>query len=126
MLIALAIIALLAAVALPGLARRLDAAFADADLQQLGSSADGLPARVATLGVDLLLDQAALAAVLPDGNLPIDIPPGWTAEVEKAARFWHSTSCAAGSLMVTQTSTGQRWRITVARATCAVSLARLT
>ncbi|MEO5732849.1 MAG: prepilin-type N-terminal cleavage/methylation domain-containing protein [Rubrivivax sp.] len=121
-LIALAIVALLAAVALPNMARRLDTAFADADLQQLGSSAQGLPARVATLGIDLVLDQKALALALPDGNPPIDIPPGWTATVETAARFWHSTACAAGSVLFTQASTGQRWRITVARATCAIGV----
>ncbi len=124
-LIALAIVALLAAVALPGMARRLDSAFADADLQQLGSSAQGLPARVATLGIDLLLDQQALTVALPDGNPPIDIPKGWTATVETAARFWHSTACAAGSVLVTQSSAGRRWRITVAHQTCAIGLTEL-
>jgi prepilin-type N-terminal cleavage/methylation domain-containing protein len=64
-LIALSIIAMVAAVAVPSLARRLDLAFSDADLQQAQASAKLLPARVATLGIELTLDAAALAKPLP-------------------------------------------------------------
>lgn len=124
-LIALGIIALVAAVALPSLARRLDAAFSDADLQQAQSSARILPARVATLGIDLVLDKAALAQPLPDGNLPLDLARGWEAKVEKPARLWHSGTCEAGALVLREPTQGRRWRVSVSRLTCAVEVVAL-
>lgn len=126
MLIALAIIALVAAVALPGLASRLDAAFSDADLQQAQASARLLPARVATLGIDLTLDAAALAKPLPDGNLPLDLPRGWQTQVETPARLSRSGTCDAGSLVLREPTEGRRWRFGVARITCEVSITALT
>jgi prepilin-type N-terminal cleavage/methylation domain-containing protein len=124
-LIALAIIALVAAVAVPGLARRLDAAFGDADLQQAVASARLLPARVATLGIDLTLDTAAMSRPLPDGGPPLDIPRGWEVTVEKPARLSRSGTCEAGSLVVREPAEGRRWRFGVARLTCEIGIMTL-
>lgn len=124
-LIALSIIALLAAVAVPGLARRLDAAFSDADLQQAQASARLLPARVATLGIDLTLDTAALLRPLPDANLPLDIPRGWQTKVETPARLSRTGTCEAGSLVLREPNDGRRWRIGITRLTCEVIISAL-
>lgn len=124
-LIALGIIALMAAVALPGLVHRLDASFSEADLQQAGSSAQLLPARVTTLGIDLTLDAAALALPLPDGYLPLDIPLGWVAKIDKPARLARSGTCEAGSLVLREPTQGRRWRLAITRLTCEVSVFEL-
>ena len=124
-LIALGIIALVAAVALPSLARRLDSAFSDADLQQAQSSARILPARVATMGIDLVLDKAALTKPLPDGNPPLDLARGWEATVEKPARLGRSGTCEAGTVVLREPSQGRRWRVSVARLTCEVDVVAL-
>lgn len=124
-LIALSIIALVAAVVLPSLARRLDAAFSDADLQQALSSAQALPVRVVTMAVDLTLDAASLSKPLPDGRLALDLPSGWQATVEKAPRLWQSGTCDAGSLLLTETLQGRRWRVAFARQTCEVTITAL-
>lgn len=124
-LIALSIMALVAAVAVPGLARRLDVAFSDADLQQALTSARLLPARVATLGIDLSLDASAVTKPLPDGSLPLDIPSGWEVKVEKAVLLSHTGTCDAGSFVLGEPATGRRWRIAVARITCEVSVTAL-
>jgi len=124
-LVALAIIALVAAVAVPSLARRLDFAFSDADLQQAQTSARLLPARVATLGIDLTLDAAALAKPLPDGNPPLDIPRGWQTKVETPARLSRSGTCEAGALVLREPTEGRRWRIGIARLTCEIGITAL-
>jgi prepilin-type N-terminal cleavage/methylation domain-containing protein len=124
-LIALAIVAMVAAVAIPSLARRLDLAFSDADLQQAQASARLLPARVATLGIDLTLDAAAVNTPLPDGNPPLNIPRGWEARVETPARLSRSGSCEAGSLVLREPTEGRRWRFDIARLTCEVGITAL-
>jgi prepilin-type N-terminal cleavage/methylation domain-containing protein len=124
-LIALGIIALMAAVVVPGLARRLDTAFQQADLQQVLSSARLLPARVATLGIDLTLDAAALDKPLPDGNPPLDLPSGWTVRVESPARLAHSGTCVSGALVVQEPTEGRRWRVGVARLSCEIAITEL-
>ncbi|MDE2367963.1 MAG: type II secretion system protein [Burkholderiales bacterium] len=124
-LIALTIVALVAAVALPGLARRLDTAFSDADLQQTVASARALPARTTTLGIDLTLDATALTRPLPDGALPLDLPAGWSAKVERPARLWHSGTCEPGSLVVQEPADGRRWRVAIARLTCEIEVSAL-
>jgi prepilin-type N-terminal cleavage/methylation domain-containing protein len=124
-LIALAIIALVAAVALPSLARRLDTAFSEADLQQVQGSMQGLPVRVATLGIDLELNTAALKRALPDGGLPVDVPNGWLLVVEKPAQLARSGTCMAGSLLLTEPNEGRRWRLSIARLSCEVNVLAL-
>jgi len=59
---------------LPGLARRLDIAFGEADLQQSLSSARLLRARVATLASTCDLDAAALDKVLARRQPAVDLP----------------------------------------------------
>jgi prepilin-type N-terminal cleavage/methylation domain-containing protein len=125
LLIALAILALAAAVALPNLVRRLDAAFSEADLQQTQSSAQVLPARVATLGIDLRLDKAAMGRALPDGALPLDIPRGWEATVEVAPQLTRGGSCVAGAWRLREPVGGRRWRFAMAQLTCEVSVSEL-
>jgi prepilin-type N-terminal cleavage/methylation domain-containing protein len=125
LLIALAIVAMAAAVALPSLVRRLDAAFSDADLQQAQTSAQVLPARVATLGIDVRLDKAALSQALPDGALPLDIPRGWDISIEVAPQLTRSGSCEAGSWRLREPLGGRRWRFAIARLTCEVSVLEL-
>lgn len=115
----------MAAVVVPGLARRLDVAFNQADLQQVQASAWLLPARVATLGIDLTLDAAALTRPLPDGMPPLDIPRGWVATIETPAKLSHSGTCEAGSLVMREPVKGRRWRFGIARLTCEVSIVEL-
>lgn len=124
-LLALAIIALVMAVAVPQLAQRLDSAFADAELAQAGGSARGLPARLALLGVELRLDDAALGRPLPDGRLPLDLPPRWHAKVERPPIFARAGSCEPGTLLLTEPQTGRRWRVAFARVTCEVTVTAL-
>jgi prepilin-type N-terminal cleavage/methylation domain-containing protein len=126
LVLALAIVALVAAVALPSLARRLDAAFSEADLQQAKSSAEVLPARVATLGIDLRLNAAAVRQVLPDGVLPLDIPSGWELIPEKTAVLTRTGTCEAGSWLLLEPAGGRRWRFAIADLTCEVSVVELT
>ncbi|GMV44666.1 MAG: hypothetical protein AMXMBFR66_00640 [Pseudomonadota bacterium] len=121
-LAALAIVALVAAVALPGLGRRLDIAFADADLEQVRASALLLPARTATLGIELTLDEAAVARALPDGQPPLDLPQGWSVQVRQPPRFGRGGSCAEGAFDLRAPADGRRWRFTYARLSCALSV----
>lgn len=122
-LVALAIVALVAAVALPSLGRRLDIAFADADLEQVRASALLLPARTATLGIELRLDDAALARPLPDGQPPLDLPPGWSVQVRQAPVFGRGGSCTPGAFDLRAAADGRRWRFAYARLSCALSVA---
>lgn len=124
-LLALAVIGFVMAIAVPQLARRLDGAFADAELAQTRSSARSLPVRVALLGVELRLDQAALSRALPDGRPPLDLPVRWTATVEKAPVFSRIGSCETGALLLAEPDTGRRWQLSFARVTCEVSLTPL-
>lgn len=119
-LIALSIIALVAAVALPGMARRLDSAFVDADFEQVLSSAELLPVRVLLQGVDLTLNDASISQMLHDGRTPLDLPVGWRVKVEQAAVLAGDGSCTPGSLVVDEPSTTKRWRLTIERQTCSV------
>ena len=94
-------------------------------MQQALSSAQVLPVRVATLGIDLTLDQAALGLAMPDGKLPIDIPRGWQVKVERAAKLTRSGSCEAGSLLLTEPTQGKRWRVAIKRISCEVEVLAL-
>ena len=94
-------------------------------MQQALSSAQILPVRVATLGIDLTLDQAALGLAMPDGKLPIDIPRGWQVKVERAAKLTRSGSCEAGSLLLTEPTQGKRWRVAIKRISCEVEVLAL-
>jgi len=71
------------------------------------------------------LNEAALAKVLPDGRPPLDMPPQWKAQVEKAPVFGRAGSCEPGALLLTEVNTGRRWRVAFARVTCAVTLTSL-
>lgn len=125
MLIALSILGLLAAVAIPQLSKRLDSAFADADLAQVVSSARLLPVRLATLGIELKLDAAAMRSPLPDGRQVLDLPLNWQVSVERPPIFGRSGSCDEGSLVVTEPAAGLRWRISFAPISCQTTVTAL-
>jgi prepilin-type N-terminal cleavage/methylation domain-containing protein len=126
LLLALSIVALVAAVALPSIAHRLDAAFAEADLQQAKSSAEMLPARVSTLGIDWRLDASTIGRAMPDGVLPLDIPRAWVFVSEKPVLLTRTGSCEAGSWLLQEPLGGRRWRFAIAELTCEVSAVELT
>lgn len=126
MLVALTIIGLVAATALPALGRRLDAAFVDADLQQVRASAMLLPARVATLGIEVRLDAGALARPLPDGQLPLDLPAGWSVQVRQPPVFARAGSCAPGELELIAPLRQRQWRLVYARMSCGVTVTELS
>lgn len=117
--IALSIIALVTAVTVPAMARRLDAAFRAADLSRVTSSAKLLPARAATLGIEFALDGVAPVKALPDGRLPLDLPLGWTLLPSKMPpRFGRAGSCSAGELIVESGAPIQRWRLQFSEMSC--------
>jgi hypothetical protein len=80
---------------------------------------------VATLGVDLRLDKAALQRALPDGALPLDIPRGWDATVEAPPHLSRSGSCESGSWLLREPVGGRRWRFTLTHLTCEVTVVEL-
>lgn len=124
-LIALSILGFVAAVAVPQLSNRLDSAFSDADLAQIVSSARMLPVRLAILGTELKLDTATARTALADAKLPLDLPPRWSLEVEKAPVFGRSGSCEEGTLVLTEPIAGQRWRLQFARISCELTITSL-
>lgn len=123
--IALSIVGLLTAVAVPALAKRLESAFAAADLGQVRASAELLPVRLATLGVEMQLDEKTQARLLPDGKPPLDLPPEWRLQTSQPPRFGRNGSCEAGELLVTETRTQRQWRLQFAKISCHVTMSSL-
>lgn len=124
--IALSIIGLVTAVAVPVMARRVDEAFRAADLALIFSRAKLLPARVATLGVELVLDKEGLARPLPDGHPPLELPEGWRLlGGDDAPRFGRGASCIAGELTLQSPEPAQRWRLHFADLSCEAQLTSL-
>lgn len=125
--ITLAIIGLVTAVAVPAMARRVDEAFRAADLALIVSRAQLLPARVATLGVELVLDDIGRARTLPDGQPPLELPTGWSlATGEVAPRFERAGSCAAGQLVLQSPEPVQRWLIRFSEISCEMQVTLLS
>lgn len=121
--IALSIIALLSAVAVPAMARRLDAALRATDVAQIMASARLLPARVATLGVEFTLNEARQAHPLPDGRSALELPPGWSLQTgETPPRFGRGGICMEGELTVISPPPVQHVRIRFAEMSCAAQL----
>ncbi len=124
-LIALSIIAMVAAVAVPSLARRLDLAFSDADLQQ---------ARPARSCCRHAWPRSASTSRSTRRRSPSRYPTAihrWTyravgkRKVETPARLSRSGTCEAGSLVLLEPTEGRRWRFDVARLTCEVGVTAL-
>lgn len=125
MLVTLAIIGMMAAVAVPAVGHRVDAAFADADLAQVESSARLLPARLATLGIEMTLDAGTALRALPDGRPPLDMPAGWTLSADKPPHIGRGGSCMPGSVDIAGLQ-ARRWRLSYAPVTCEVKVQRLS
>ncbi|MGM9484156.1 type II secretion system protein [Roseateles sp. NT4] len=124
--VALAIIGLVAAVAVPALARRLDAAYRAADLAQVAGSARLLPVRAAAMGVELKLDAAGLARPMADGLPPVELPPGWTLKPQDPApRLGRAGSCTEGALLLTAPSPVQQWRLQFGALSCELQITDL-
>lgn len=124
-LIALSIIGLMTAVAVPALARRLESAFAAADLSQIRSSAELLPVRLATLGMEMRLDAKAQQTILPDGRAPLDLPPAWALETKSPPYIGRGGSCLSGDLVVIELRTQRRWQLKFDAISCQVSMQSL-
>lgn len=121
--IALAIVALVAAVAVPAMARRLDSAYRTADLAQVIGSARLLPVRAAAMGIERKLDVAGLAARLADGALPLDLPPGWTVTPDRTPpQIGRAGSCTNGDLILTSPPPVQSWRLRFGGLSCQVQV----
>lgn len=117
--VALAIIGLVAAVAVPAMARRLDAAYRSADLAQVVGSARLLPVRAAAMGAEIKLDTAGLARPMADGQPPMDLPPGWTlTPQDPTPQLGRAGSCTEGSLLLTTPAPVQSWRLRFAALSC--------
>lgn len=124
--IALAIIGLVAAVAVPAMARRLDAAYRAADLAQVVGSARLLPVRAAAMGAELKLDAAGLARPMADGQPPFDLPPGWTlTPQDPTPQLGRAGSCTEGSLLLTAPAPVQSWRLHFDALSCELQLTEL-
>jgi len=121
--IALSIIGLLTAVAVPALAKRLESAFESADLAQVRSSAELLSTRLATLGVELRLDAKAQTLPLPDGRLPLDLPPGWTLESKAPPFFGRLGACEPGEVQIKDPRSQRQWRLQFAAISCTATFA---
>lgn len=111
-LIALAIIGFVAALAVPALIKRLDAAFRSADLAQVVASAALLPVRAAAQGVVLTLDAEGLTRALPDGQPPLDLPPGWRLSPgAPTLQIARGGTCTAASVILTSPPPTQQWEL---------------
>ncbi|WP_269631610.1 type II secretion system protein [Pelomonas sp. BJYL3] len=121
--IALSIIGLLTAVAVPALAKRLESAFESADLAQVRSSAELLSTRLATLGVELRLDAKSQARLLPDGRPPLDLPPGWTLDSKAPPVFGRLGACEPGEVQIRDPRSQRQWRLQFAAISCTASFA---
>ncbi|KQW42088.1 MULTISPECIES: type II secretion system protein [unclassified Roseateles] len=124
--VALAIIGLVAAVAVPALARRLDAAYRAADLAQVVGSARLLPVRAAAMGAELKLDASGLIRPMADGQPPMDLPPGWTlVPQDPPPRLGRAGSCTEGSLLLTAPTPVRTWRLHFGALSCELQVTEL-
>ena len=112
--VALVLVSLVTALAVPMFARRLDSAFADAGIAQAGAGARMLGARAATLGVDIVLDAEAARRPLPDGRPALDLPAGWQVTAPRPVTFGRAGGCSGGEVTITDPQGGGRWRLTFA------------
>ncbi|MDE2502983.1 MAG: hypothetical protein KGL18_08420, partial [Burkholderiales bacterium] len=60
-----------------------------------------------------------------DGRPPLDLPPGWTVQADHVGTLWSSGTCDAASVLLQPASGTRRWRISIARQTCAVTSSEL-
>ena len=111
---------MVAAVAVPSLARRLDLAFSDADLQQAQASAKLLPARVATLGIDLS-STPRRSPTATRRQPAAGHPARLGSQGRDASRDCRAPALAKpGRCCCVEPTEGRRWRFDVARLTCEV------
>ncbi|NCT83551.1 MAG: type II secretion system protein [Comamonadaceae bacterium] len=124
--VALTIIGLVTAVAVPAMARRLDAAYRSADLAQIVGSARLLPVRAAAMGAEIKLDAAGLARPMADGQPPLDLPPGWTlAPQGEPPQLGRAGICTEGNLLLTAPAPVQSWRLHFDALSCALQVVPL-
>lgn len=124
--VALTIIGLVAAVAVPALARRLDSAYRAADLAQVVGSARLLPVRAAAMGAEIKLDANGLARPMADGQPPLELPPGWTlTPLDPAPHLGRAGSCTEGSLLLTAPAPVQSWRLHFDALSCGLQVVPL-
>jgi prepilin-type N-terminal cleavage/methylation domain-containing protein len=124
--VALAVIGLVAAVAVPEMARRLDTAYRSADLAQVVGSARLLPTRATAMGSELTLDEPSLTRAMADGQPPLDLPPGWTLKPQQPApRVGRGGSCTEGSLLLTAPAPVQSWQLRFREVSCELQVTEL-
>lgn len=124
--IALSIIGLVTAVAVPAMARKVDAAFRSADLSLIQARLRLLPARTATLGVELTLNTQTLSQRLPDGHLPIDMPIGWSITAgTPPPKLGRGSTCTEGVLLLKSPEPVQLWQIRLSNIGCEPQMSAL-
>lgn len=108
LLIVLALIGLVAAVVVPGLARTYDAIVGSGERADVVRALEGVPLRVRSSGESLGVepsDTAAFAALL-------DLPAGWSVVLEEPLRVERSGLCHASKVRVTGRGVTESWQLT--------------
>lgn len=108
LLIVLALIGLVAAVVVPGLARTYDAIVGSGERADVARTLEAVPLRVRASGEALRLepgDTAAFAALL-------DLPAGWRVVLEQPLRVERSGLCHSARVRVTGRDVTETWMIT--------------
>lgn len=108
LLIVLALIGLVAAVVVPGLARTYDAIVGSGERADVARAIEAVPLRVRASGEALKLepgDAAAFAALL-------DLPAGWRVVLEQPLRVERSGLCHPAKVRVTGRDVTETWMLT--------------
>ena len=108
LLIVLALIGLVAAVVVPGLARTYDAIVRTGERADVVRALEGLPLRARASGRGLEIEpepNAAFAALL-------DLPEEWRAVLEEPLRIEGSGLCHPAKVRVTGRGMTETWRLT--------------
>lgn len=108
LLIVLALIGLVAAVVVPGLARTYDAIVGSGERADVVRALEGVPLQVRASGEPLAIepsDTVAFAALLA-------LPEGWSAVLEAPLRVERSGLCHASKVRVTGRGVTETWQLT--------------
>jgi prepilin-type N-terminal cleavage/methylation domain-containing protein len=118
LLIVLALIGLVAAVVVPGLARTYDAIVSSGERADVVRALEGLPLRARSAGESIAIDRGdrrALAAHL-------QLPEGWTVDLEEPLRIEHTGLCHPTRVRVAGRGAVESW--TLGAPSCGVADAR--
>lgn len=108
LLIVLALIGLVAAVVVPGLARTYEAIVGSGERADVARALEGVPLRVRASGEALRVDPADASAFID----LLDLPAGWRVVLQEPLRIERSGLCHPAKVRVSGRDVTENWMLT--------------